>query len=246
MVRIEQFDGAALDFDGSNADTRSAMTESRLEAFASMAEELGDERYLNIDPAIHKQAHHHGSHPLEIFGWVMTQAGIIVDLVDSRATVQRAVDRRNEIYWQKAQAGFDALPEAIETIIKLHEYLDDKISIVTTAPLDEEVMPFLKRHGIVDLFDPDYLITKDAVSRLKPDPEAYSLAMGRMGVNPDRTLALEDAHAGIWSARRANILEVVALTTTHTAEELQAFPSDERPTLITPTHADFQRVFFNN
>ncbi len=246
MKLIESFGAAGLDFDGTIADTRAAMTQSRLESFLSVAEELADERYALIDNSIHAEAHHHGSHAIEIIGWVMLQAGIIIDFVSERDTVQHVVDRRNEIYWDKAQHGFDPVPGALETIRDLHDSLDGKITIVTTAPVQEEVIPYLKRHGLLDMFDPTIIVGRESVTCLKPDPEAYNLALDRLDVTPDRFIALEDAHAGVVSARQAGIAEVIALTTTHTSEQLANFPPDQRPSRITPTHGDFQKLFFTD
>lgn len=70
--------------------------------------------------------------------------------------------------------------------------------------------------------------------------------MDRQGLDPEHFLALEDAKGGVLSARKAGVSQVVALTTTHTAKQLEALPSEERPTAITPTHADFQRIFLES
>lgn len=41
--------------------------------------------------------------------------------------------------------------------------------------------------------------------RKKPDPEAYRLALGRLGLRPDEALALEDSGPGIRAARAAGL-----------------------------------------
>ena len=66
---------------------------------------------------------------------------------------------------------------------------------------------------------PRTLITADDVTRGKPDPEPYLLAAQRLGVAPDRCLAVEDAPAGIASARAAGC-QVLAVTGTAPAQEL--------------------------
>ena len=66
---------------------------------------------------------------------------------------------------------------------------------------------------------PRTLVTADDVTRGKPDPQPYLLAAQRLGVPPDRCLAVEDAPAGIASARAAGC-QVLAVTGTAPAEEL--------------------------
>lgn len=66
---------------------------------------------------------------------------------------------------------------------------------------------------------PRTLVTANDVTRGKPDPQPYRLAAQRLGVPPDRCLAVEDAPAGIASARAAGC-QVLAVTGTTAAEEL--------------------------
>jgi HAD superfamily hydrolase (TIGR01509 family) len=60
-----------------------------------------------------------------------------------------------------------------------------------------------------------------AVTHGKPHPEIYLTAAKRLGVEPTRCIAFEDAWAGIESAKDAG-MKVVALTTTHPADELHS------------------------
>ncbi|WP_432038576.1 HAD-IA family hydrolase [Streptomyces cucumeris] len=68
---------------------------------------------------------------------------------------------------------------------------------------------------------PGTLITADDITRGKPDPEPFLLAAGRLGVDPARCVAFEDAPAGLASARAAG-MRTVALTTTVPRAELIA------------------------
>jgi mannitol-1-/sugar-/sorbitol-6-phosphatase len=68
---------------------------------------------------------------------------------------------------------------------------------------------------------PATLVTADDVPRGKPDPAPYLLAAQKLGVPPERCLAVEDAPAGIASARAAGC-QVLAVTGTAPAEELAA------------------------
>jgi sugar-phosphatase len=67
---------------------------------------------------------------------------------------------------------------------------------------------------------PAVLITADAITRGKPDPEPFLLGARELGVDPARCLALEDAPAGIESSLAAG-MPVVAFRTTHPDAELE-------------------------
>jgi sugar-phosphatase len=68
---------------------------------------------------------------------------------------------------------------------------------------------------------PPVLVTSDDVTVGKPEPEPYLRAAAALGVVPAVCIAVEDAPAGIASARAAGT-RVLALTTTFPADELAA------------------------
>ena len=67
---------------------------------------------------------------------------------------------------------------------------------------------------------PEKMITADAITRGKPDPEPFLLGARALGIEPERCLALEDAPSGIASANAAGVLGVVAFRTSHANDEL--------------------------
>jgi mannitol-1-/sugar-/sorbitol-6-phosphatase len=68
---------------------------------------------------------------------------------------------------------------------------------------------------------PPVMVTSDMVERGKPDPAAYLLGAERMGADPADCVVVEDAPAGIEAGCAAG-MRVVAVTTTHRADELAA------------------------
>ncbi|HTO25612.1 MAG TPA: HAD-IA family hydrolase [Gaiellaceae bacterium] len=68
---------------------------------------------------------------------------------------------------------------------------------------------------------PPVLVTADDVAAGKPDPQGYLKAAQRLGRAPADCLVIEDAPAGVQAALAAG-MRVVALPTTHPAEELAA------------------------
>jgi len=72
----------------------------------------------------------------------------------------------------------------------------------------------LETLGIRDDFE--LLVTGDMVTHSKPAPEIYLLAADRLGVDPQRCLAIEDSPKGVASARAAG-MTVVGVRTEYTA-----------------------------
>jgi HAD superfamily hydrolase (TIGR01509 family) len=72
----------------------------------------------------------------------------------------------------------------------------------------------LRSIGLSDAFD--VIVSGDDISHGKPDPEIYLLAANRLGVPPERCLAIEDAPKGVQSARRAG-MPVIGVRTQYTA-----------------------------
>ena len=68
---------------------------------------------------------------------------------------------------------------------------------------------------------PDVLVSADDITQGKPHPEPYLKAAAKLGVAPERCLVIEDAPAGIAAGKAAGA-RVVAVTTSHRAEELSA------------------------
>ena len=76
------------------------------------------------------------------------------------------------------------------------------------------------RPGYAGVPLPAAFITIEDVERGKPDPEPYLLAAERLGVAPEQCVVIEDAPAGIKAAHAAG-MRVIAVATTHAAEELE-------------------------
>jgi HAD superfamily hydrolase (TIGR01509 family) len=61
----------------------------------------------------------------------------------------------------------------------------------------------LEKFALLDYFDA--ICTRDAVAAVKPDPALYHLALERLEVAADETIAFEDSPNGILAAKRAGI-----------------------------------------
>ena len=68
---------------------------------------------------------------------------------------------------------------------------------------------------------PRIMVSADDVSKGKPDPEPYLTGARLLGMNASDCLVIEDAPAGIQSAR-AGGMKVIAITSTYAASALEA------------------------
>jgi HAD superfamily hydrolase (TIGR01509 family) len=78
-------------------------------------------------------------------------------------------------------------------------------AIASTSPA-RWVVAAVERAGLLDRFGT--IVTADDVARRKPAPDVYLEAARRLGVEPGRSIALEDSGPGIASARAAGMKTV--------------------------------------
>jgi HAD superfamily hydrolase (TIGR01509 family) len=64
----------------------------------------------------------------------------------------------------------------------------------------------------------EFVLAGDIVSKKKPDPEIYNLALEKSGLTPEECIVIEDSRNGVLAARAAD-LNIVATTNIYTASE---------------------------
>lgn len=119
-----------------------------------------------------------------------------------RFTASEVVDTEGVVQIEGASALLNLLPA-------------DMWAVVTSGSKELAVA----RMQRADLPLPSTLVTGDDIKQGKPAPEPYLMAAQRMGVEAARCLVVEDAPAGIEAARAAG-MQVIAITTTHSWDEL--------------------------
>lgn len=205
-----------FDFDGVLADTVQAHTSARIQAF----EDLG----YDVEPTLHTLAHRHGSHPPEIIGWILQQAGLVKQGADimTNEIVKNVVRRKSEIYFKEATAGLNIVKGVLDFIEwATQEHSSDGLAIATTASTALEVNPYLRRHGLEGIFK--VIVGSELVlranARMKPDPFVYNLTISKLGIDPGMAVAIEDSPRGVQAAKSAGLI-VVGITTTHSSHDL--------------------------
>jgi len=116
---------------------------------------------------------------------------------------------KTEIYNRELRAGGLSLRAGVEDLITRAKVQGILLAIATTTsrPNIESLLavtlgPDAHRDFLA-------IITGEDVARKKPDPEAYLLALLRLGVAADEAIAFEDSKNGIDAARGAGLQVVV-------------------------------------
>ncbi|MBR4059741.1 MAG: HAD family phosphatase [Lachnospiraceae bacterium] len=77
-----------------------------------------------------------------------------------------------------------------------------KIALITTAS-KENTYDILERFSLVELFD--LIVTRDDISKSKPNPEGYLYALTYFGVEANEAIIFEDSDVGIEAAKRCGV-----------------------------------------
>jgi sugar-phosphatase len=154
----------------------------------------------------------HGLAPGWTFPHGVPARQVLAGLIPSEQ-VEQAFGRVSEIELTDVD-GIVVLPGAAGALASLPA---DRVAIATsgTAALAK------LRIDHTGLVVPAVVVTADDVPTGKPDPAPYLLAAQRLGADPVRCLVVEDAPAGLASARSAGCA-TLAVTSTHPADALDA------------------------
>jgi len=90
------------------------------------------------------------------------------------------------------------------------------VALATSAP-KVNIDFVLEKTGTLKFFH--RIFDASSVLKGKPDPEIYHKAIDSLGMGPGRTIIIEDSVNGIHAAQAAGA-KVIAITTTHQADEL--------------------------
>ena len=114
----------------------------------------------------------------------------------------------------------DIIRQGIEPMPGLIEVLEDlrprfKMAVATSARMSfvEIIFGNLKLNRFFDVIQ-----TSDDISRGKPDPEIYQLAMRKIGIAPQLCFVLEDSSNGSLAGKRAGA-HTIAVPTQHTRKQ---------------------------
>jgi HAD superfamily hydrolase (TIGR01509 family) len=117
------------------------------------------------------------------------------------------LERRVQLFRERAGDGSTVPPHVREAVLRAAGRA--RLAIVSGAARSE-VETVLQAAGL-DVFD--VIVSAEDVTRGKPDPEGYFLALEQLGVRAADAVAIEDAPPGITAAKAAGLRCVAVLWT---------------------------------
>lgn len=181
------------------------------------------------------------SMPAHSVAWVraMTQFGLHFTINDCYMNEGRTGDDTiNE--QMKLQLGREATQEEMDKIYKLKTGFFEKSGIVQPMPFANNLLQKIKQakqqialvtgsgqvsllenlnRDFPEIFNKNNIVTAFDVTRGKPDPEPYLLALQKTEREPHETIVIENAPLGIQAAKAAGI-SVIAVNTGTLADKI--------------------------
>lgn len=190
-----------FDFDGVLADTEGLHLAAFQDVFAERGWTLERatyfERYLGYDDRDMLQLF------LEDNAIELSPAEISAILID-----------RSRRFERRVAAGQVLFPTAAPAVRRLGAHY--KLGIASGS-LRSEILGILNANALTSAFGA--IVGCDEVERSKPAPDLYRAAVQRLGVDPRNSIAIEDSHWGITSAKAAG-LRAIGITTSSAAHVL--------------------------
>jgi len=143
--------------------------------------------------------------------------GLLVDLKpdEEDELIKKLHKRKTEIFIGLIERGKLPLRPGVKRLMKEAMDHDLIIGICTTA--NERAANAIAK-GVLKEITFEFVLAGDVVSRKKPDPEIYLLALEKTGLKPEECLVIEDSRNGILAAKEAG-MPVVATTNVYTEKE---------------------------
>jgi len=200
------FEAAIFDWDGTLVDTRKPILTSFQKALKEINLEVPN-RYIERRIGIGAS---------ETFREILKAANRRVD----EKIVKQLVEHKSKVQIQLA----DEVPlfEGAKEILAL---LNGKVKVGLASMNNRAVvMHLLQLNGLADCFD--VVLTVEAVSHSKPDPEIFLKTAEQLNVRPEKCVVFEDSLFGVQAAKAAGMSCVAVTTGVYTKEELKAEKAD--------------------
>ena len=145
------------------------------------------------------------------------EEGLFTELSKSEedAFIKDLHKKKTKIFISLIEAGKLPLRTGIKRVMEEAMEKGVRLGVCTTA--NERSANAIARGMLRDI-EFEFVLAGDVVSKKKPDPEIYLLALERTGLNPQECVVIEDSRNGILAAKAAE-LYVVATTNVYTENE---------------------------
>ena len=182
----QMIDTLVFDFDGVIIDTEVPTYTAWQEVFESFGQ--------SVDRALWSEIIGGGQKLFDTMAYLESIVGPLPD--------REAVRRRKNERADKMIAESPVLPGVLDHLADAHR-LGLKLAVASSSSRDW-VEGHLAERGLLEYFAA--IVTRDDVSRVKPDPALYATAVERVGSEPASAFAIEDSLNGVTAAKRAGLL----------------------------------------
>ncbi len=208
------FEAAIFDWDGTLADTRKVIIVSFQKAL----------KEINLEVPTSYIERRIGTGASETFREILQAANRRVD----EEVVKQLVERKSKVQIQLAEevALFGGGRELLGV-------LHGKVRLGLASMNNRSViMHLLQINGLADCFD--VVLTVEAVSHSKPDPEIFLKTAGQLHAPPERCVVFEDSIFGVKAAKTAGMSCIAVTTGVYSSQEL----SEAKPDLTVKSLLD--------
>jgi HAD superfamily hydrolase (TIGR01509 family) len=129
--------------------------------------------------------------------------------------IKKLHKRKTDIFIELIQSGSLPLRPGIHRLMREINAEGLKLGICTTS---NEKAANAIAYGILKDITFDFVLAGDIVSKKKPDPEIYQLALEKSGLKPENCIVVEDSHNGVLAAKSAG-MHLVVTTNGYTEKE---------------------------
>ena len=123
--------------------------------------------------------------------------------------------KKTAIFVEMIESGILPLRAGVKRLMQEAAAAGLRLGVCTTA--NERSANAIAR-GMLGDIDLEFVLAGDVVSKKKPDPEIYLLALKKSGLSPDQCIVIEDSRNGLLAAQAAG-LRSVATTNIYTENE---------------------------
>ncbi len=141
--------------------------------------------------------------------------GVEVKPEEEDDLIKRLHQRKTEIFIELIESGKLPIRPGVRRLMR--EAMDAGLIIGVCTTSNERAAHAIAYQILKDIRF-DFVLAGDVVSRKKPDPEIYLLALERTGLRPDQCIVIEDSRNGVLAAKAAG-MHVVATTNVYTERE---------------------------
>ena len=131
------------------------------------------------------------------------------------ALVKDMHKRKTALFVELIETGKLPLRPGVHRMMKEAMEAGLKLAVCTTS--NEKAAKAVTEKVLSDIKF-DTVLAGDVVSKKKPDPEIYNLALSKLGLQPDEVVVFEDSRNGVLAAKAAG-LNVVVTTNGYTERE---------------------------